>query len=198
MRRVLFVDDEHRILDGLQDLLRNIRPRMEMVFALGGESALNEMSKAPFDVIVSDMRMPGMDGAMLLRKVKEQYPEVARIILSGYADRNAIFMALGVSHQFLSKPCDSDRLCEVIERACKLRALLTDETLRKAVGGIEKLPSVPVMYQQLMIAMAGPEGSMQTITRIIEQDPAMCAKVLQLVNSACFGATRPIAQSTAR
>jgi YesN/AraC family two-component response regulator len=91
MRRVLFVDDEHRILDSLQDLLRKFRPRMEMVFALGGESALDEMSKAPFDVIVSDMRMPGMDGAMLLGRVKEQYPEVARIILSGYADRNAIF-----------------------------------------------------------------------------------------------------------
>jgi putative nucleotidyltransferase with HDIG domain len=192
LRRILFVDDEQHILDGLEDLLRKYRHQLEMVFATSGAEALEELAKAPFDVIVSDMRMSRMDGAMLLQKVKQEYPGVVRIVLSGHADRDAIFMALPVAHQFLAKPCDTDYLKNVIEQACRLRGLLHDESLRQPIGGIEKLPSLPVMYHQLMAAMANPETSAQMIARIIEQDPAMSAKVLQLANSACFGSSRSI------
>jgi HD-like signal output (HDOD) protein/CheY-like chemotaxis protein len=192
LRRILFVDDEQHILAGLRDLLRKHRHELDMIFAPGGAEALQELEKAPFDVIVSDMRMPKMDGAMLLQRVKDQYPDVVRIILSGHADRDAIFMALPVAHQFLAKPCDSNDLKNVIERACRLRSLLNDETLRKPVGGIEKLPSFPVLYHRIMNAMTRPDASADTISAIIEQDPAMSAKILQLANSACFGTARRI------
>jgi HD-like signal output (HDOD) protein len=194
VKRILFVDDEQNILDGLRDLLRKYRREMDIVFAQGSAAALDELRAGPFDVIVSDMRMPGMDGAMLLQRVKEEYPDVARIILSGHADREAIFKAVQVSHQFLSKPCDADRLYNVIERACQLRSLLTDESLRKLVGNIEKLPSLPSVYYELMGVMARPDASVQTIAGIVEQDPAMSTKILQLVNSACFGTTTQFAR----
>jgi HD-like signal output (HDOD) protein len=192
MKRILFVDDEQNILDGLRNLLWKYRSEMNMVFALGGETALEQLSKAPFDVIVSDMRMPGMDGATLLQRVKKEYPEIVRIVLSGHADQEAIFRALPVAHQFLSKPCDAEKLCNVIERACRLRALLSDESLRKAVGGIEKLPSLHTTYHELMRAMAQPDASARTIAGIVQRDPAMCAKLLQLVNSACFGPSKSV------
>jgi putative nucleotidyltransferase with HDIG domain len=192
LKRILFVDDEPNILEGLQDLLRKYRREMEMVFASGGEAALNELRSRPFDVVVSDMRMPQMDGATFLQKVKDEYPDVIRIVLSGHAERSAVFNALPVSHQFLSKPCDAETLCRVIERSCRLRAVLLDESLRKQIGDIDKLPSLPRVYQELMEAMASPDVSGATIARIIEQDSAMSAKVLQLVNSACFGSTRTI------
>jgi HD-like signal output (HDOD) protein len=192
LKRVLFVDDEPNILEGLQDLLRKYRREMEMVFATGGKAALEELKSRPFDVVVSDMRMPEMDGATFLQKVKEEHPEVIRIVLSGHADRSAIFMALPVSHQFLAKPCDAGTLCRVIERSCRLRAMLSDESLRKQIGDIDKLPSLPRIYTELMDAMSRPDVSGATIARIIEQDSAMSAKVLQLVNSACFGSTRTI------
>ena len=67
-KRILFVDDEANVLDGLQNLLRKQRHHWDMVFAIDGQTALTELEKAPFDVIVSDMRMPGMDGATLLKK----------------------------------------------------------------------------------------------------------------------------------
>src|SRR4051812_29140875 len=194
MKRILFVDDEPNILDGLRDLLRKYRHKMEMVFATSGDAALAELREGRFDALVSDMRMPRMDGATLLQKVKEEYPDVIRIILSGQAERNSVFMALPVCHQFLAKPCDAETLCNVIERSCRLRDLLTDQSLRKQIGGIEKLPSLPTVYRQLMEAMARPDVSAGKLAQIIEQDSAMSAKILQLVNSACFGATRSISR----
>ena len=191
LTRVLFVDDEIHVLDGLQNLLRKQRHVWDMVFALDGPSALAELEKTPFNVIVSDMRMPGMDGATLLEKVKDRYPSVARIVLSGHAEQEAVVRALPVAHQFLSKPCDADVLRDVIERTCNLQALLRDDAVRQIVGRLDKLPSVPQSYVELTQATTRANVSLAEIAGIIERDPAMSAKVLQLVNSAYFGLARP-------
>jgi CheY-like chemotaxis protein len=74
MRRILFVDDESRILEGLQRMLRPQRQHWEMAFASSGEAALKLLEERPFDVIVSDMRMPVMDGAALLTHVRDRFP----------------------------------------------------------------------------------------------------------------------------
>src|SRR5690242_11236050 len=97
-RRILFVADEISMLDGLQNILRKQRKMWDMSFAVGGQAALDQLARAPFDVIVSDMKMPGMDGATLLRAVQDQYPNVARIVLSGQADREAVLRAVPVTH----------------------------------------------------------------------------------------------------
>jgi putative nucleotidyltransferase with HDIG domain len=185
--RILFVDDEVSILDGLKNLLHKQRHLWNMVFSASGEAALAELEKAPFDVIVSDMRMPGMDGAALLTAVKAAYPDVARIILSGQAEREAVIRALPVAHQFLSKPCDGESLRVVIERACRLQRLLTDGAIRTAIGKLDALPSAAATYQDLTQALADPNVGLGTVAAIVERDPAMSAKVLQLVNSAYFG-----------
>lgn len=125
-------------LDGLRDLLHKDRKRWDMVFALGGEQALAEMQKAPFQVVVSDMRMPGMDGAEFLSRVKERYPEVSRIVLSGQADRAALFRAMPVAHQFLSKPCNAGVLRAAIDRSFRLFGLVGNSALRAVIGGIEQ------------------------------------------------------------
>jgi HD-like signal output (HDOD) protein len=186
----MFVDDEQHVLDGLQNLLRKQRKQWDMSFALGGQAALTAFASAPYDVIVSDMRMPGMDGAELLAAVREQYPATARIVLSGHAERDAVQRALAVAHQFLSKPCDADMLKLVVERVCGLHSLLGDPQLREVVGRIDKLPSVPQVYLDLIAALDRPETTMPVIASIIERDPAMSAKVLQLVNSSYFGLAR--------
>src|ERR1044071_1058497 len=86
-KRILFVDDEPAILAGLQNLLYKHRKRWQMVFALGGQLGLDEIRKEPCDIVVSDMRMPGVDGATLLNTVKDECPSTVRIMLSGHADR---------------------------------------------------------------------------------------------------------------
>ena len=102
-KRILFVDDERRVLEGLEDLLVRYRHKWEMVFAVGGAEALEQLQQKPFDVIVTDMRMPGMDGATLLGLVNERYPGTVRIVLSGHFEMEAATRTVPVAHQFLHK-----------------------------------------------------------------------------------------------
>jgi HD-like signal output (HDOD) protein len=192
MKRILFVDDEPAILEGLRDRLRRQRREWEMVFALGGEEAIAECERAAFDVVVSDMRMPRMDGAALLEHIKNHYPSTVRIVLSGHAERQAVLRALSVAHQYLCKPCDADSVRSVIARACALQELMAQPELRAMVGRVQKLPSVPKMYQELTQVLAHEAPAIAEVARVIERDPAMCLKILQVVNSAFFGLPRRV------
>jgi len=192
MRRVLFVDDEQQFFDGLQRVLRPQRHEWEMAFAPSGNAALAIMEASPFDVVVSDMRMPGMDGAALLGLVREKYPQVVRIILSSHAELSTALRVVPVAHQFVAKPCDAEMLRVAIERACHLKALLHDDSIRRTVGALSELPSLPRTYHALTLALADPEVSLRKIAGIVELDVGISAKVLQLVNSAFFGVARSI------
>jgi putative nucleotidyltransferase with HDIG domain len=193
MKRILFVDDEVAVLDGLRDRLRKHRREWDMVFALGGQLALAECERGAFDVVVSDMRMPGMDGAALLRRIKDAYPKTVRIVLSGHADREAVMRALPVAHQYMSKPCDCETMRSVLLRACALQTLMSDDSLRSLVGRVEKLPSVSTIYMDLTEVLARPLPSLDDVVAVVERDPAMCLKLLQVVNSAFFGLPRRVA-----
>jgi DNA-binding NtrC family response regulator len=119
LQRVLFVDDEPNLLSALRRMLFPQRQRWAMSFAVGGDAALEAMRDEPFDVIVTDMRMPGMDGAALLRETARRYPETARLVLSGYADASATVSASELARETLSKPCEPDVLIGAIERALR-------------------------------------------------------------------------------
>ena len=184
---VLFVDDEQAILDGLRNSLRKERKRWEMTFALGGQQALEEMKKTPADVVITDMRMPGMDGAELLRHIQRDFPAAARIVLSGQAERESIMRALPVTHQFLHKPCDGETLRAVIEQTHNLHKLMQNPALTALVGKLERIPAVPTTYTELSRLAQDPKADSASFAKVIEMDAAVCAKVLQLVNSAYFG-----------
>lgn len=192
MMRILFVDDEQQILDGLRALLRPKRHVWETVFVNSGAEALAMLARFRFDVIVSDMKMPGMDGATLLRHVQARHPEVVRIVLSGHAELESALRTVPVAHQFLLKPCDSRVLERVVQRACDLRSLIGNDAVRKFVSGIQSLPPLPQVYLQLTTLLENENSGVSQIARVIEQDPAMCAKVLQLVNSSFIGLGRTI------
>ncbi len=192
MRRILFVDDEQRILDGLQGLLRRNRTKWDMVFACGGAAALAELKQGHFDVIVSDMRMPQMSGAVLLGEVRARYPHMVRIILSGFSELETRLNAAPVAHQFLSKPCDREMLDGVIERSCDLQGILDNEEIRRLVGRIDRLPPTPRIYARLVSVSESPDASIADMSGVILQDVGMCANLLQLVNSAFFALPRRI------
>jgi len=192
MKRILFVDDEVNILDGLKRMLRTQRHEWEMAFAPGAEAALSLMEAAPFDVLVTDMRMPGMDGAALLEIVREKYPSVLRIILSGYTELHASMRAVPVAHQFLLKPCDPDVLRAGIERATSLGEVLDSKMISSLVGSLRDLPSLPRTYLELRQALSQPNTTIDRVVRIVERDVAVAAKILQLVNSAFFGLARDV------
>ena len=180
-------------LFGLRNVLRSKRHEWDMTFANGPEEALVKIAEKPFDVVVSDMRMPRMDGATLLARVKQLQPKAIRMILSGQTEVESVMKSVFVAHMFLSKPCDPTVLQNVIERACQLNAILTSDELRSAAGKVEMLPAAPKTYIALNQALAEPNCSIPEVTAIVERDVGLCAKILQLTNSAFFGLSRKIA-----
>jgi HD-like signal output (HDOD) protein len=192
MNRVLFVDDEPNVLQGLKRMLRPLRNEWHMEFAGGGQAALELLAGARFDVVVTDMRMPGMDGADLLTEIMRRHPGVIRIVLSGQAEQEKLARALGATHQYLSKPCDAEVLRRMLGRACALRDLLADENLKRVVSGLGSLPSRPALYAELLEECQSPDPSVTRVASIIARDVGMTAKILHLINSAYFGIRRRI------
>jgi HD-like signal output (HDOD) protein len=186
-KQVLFVDDEPNVLDGLKRMLHGMRDEWDMSFCNSGPEALALMGTRPFDVVVSDMRMPGMDGAQLLGEVMQRYPRSVRIILSGQSDRESILRSIGPTHQYLVKPCDGAQLKETVARSCALRDLLGDERLKGLAAQMSSLPVRPAVYSQVVGELQMSNSSLKKIGALISQDAGMTAKVLQLVNSSFFG-----------
>ena len=188
--RVIFIDDEPNVLSGLRRILRPLRDEWDMSFETNGNAALKVLDNNPCDVIVSDMKMPGMDGAALLSAVREKYPESIRIALSGETDSHMIYRCVQHAHLYLAKPCDADMLIGAVSRAFTLRDLMQDQALQKIVANMSSLPSLPEQYNRIMAELQSDDPSLQKIAEIVESDVAMSAKILQLVNSAFFGLAR--------
>jgi putative nucleotidyltransferase with HDIG domain len=191
-KRLLFVDDEPLVLQGLKRTLRGMRPFWEMEFVDGGPEAMAYLARTPVDVVISDMRMPGMDGAQLLEAVKAQYPQIVRIILSGQLDREMTLKSVRLAHQLLSKPCEAEVLRRALERTFALNELLCNAELKRAVARMDSLPSMPSICGEVMAEVQSLEASIQKVAGIIARDPAMAAKILQMVNSAFFGLCRRV------
>ena len=173
-------------------MLRPLRLEWDMEFVENAQQALDTLDKQPFEVVVSDMRMPGMDGAQLLAEVMRRYPQIVRIVLSGHSDKEMILRSVGPAHQYLAKPCDAETLKNTIARACALRDLLDSESLKAMVAQMKSLPSLPSLYARVVQELRSPDASLRKIGELIEQDVGMTAKLLQVVNSAFFGISRRV------
>lgn len=190
--RLVFVDDEPRLLAGLERMLHGMRGTWAMRFAGSPGAALATLADEPADVVISDMRMPGQTGGELLNEVMRRWPSSIRIILSGHADRAMIERTIGPTHQFLQKPCDTDTLKATIQRVQRLRGLLGNDRLQGLVAGTGVLPSLPALYLELVDLLQRPDATIEQISAVVTRDIAMSARVLQLVNSAFYAPRRSI------
>ena len=193
-KRVMFVDDERDVLDSLRDALRRYRRVWRIHFAASGAEALAQLESEPTDVIVSDIQMPGMDGAALLSRVQQLYPSTIRIVLSGYANPGIVTRAATVAHRILAKPCNIEELGLVVERSCALHALTEQAELYRITAAATTLASRPGLYMEIAQVITDPTTSPDDIAGVIERDTAMTAKVLQLANSAFFGIGRSVSR----
>jgi putative nucleotidyltransferase with HDIG domain len=190
--RIVFVDDEINVLEGMRRAFHRMRAEWSMEFLPSGARALESLANTPADVIVSDMRMPGMDGWQLLTEVKKLYPQTVRLVLSGQADPNSVMRAVGTAQLYLAKPCESEAVKAAIEQTQMLRRLLSSDRLASLVGSVGMLPSAPVAFQDILACLQDPNASLADAARIIGRDVAMTANIMKLVNSAFFGSRRPI------
>jgi putative nucleotidyltransferase with HDIG domain len=185
--RLLFVDDENNVLAALRRMLRSKRDHWDMSLVNSSQAALEALEKTPFDVIVSDIKMPGMDGAELLTRVKDAYPGTIRIALSGQVDLNEVIRSIRSVHQYISKPCTAEDLVARIEGALQSKEVLTDPKMLELVTEIDALPVIPKVFQEIRDELAKPEPSIDRIADSITQDVGLMAKILKLVNSPFFG-----------
>jgi HD-like signal output (HDOD) protein/ActR/RegA family two-component response regulator len=192
MKNIVFVDDEPDLLESLRVRLYKHRREWSMKFLGSGAQAVAELEASHVDVLVSDIRMPGMDGGQLLSIIKERWPATIRIVLSGYSDDSQALRLTALAHQYIAKPCNSEEIEDIINRCLLLQELLGNESLRRVVGRIGQLPAMPKVYARLQTALASPNVTAADISAIVTADAAISTKVLQLTNSAFFRLRKPI------
>ena len=191
-KQIVFVDDDENVLSGMQRMLRRHGENWELKFFTSGQAALDHMAQHPTDMVVTDMKMPGMSGLELLERVVQVQPSAARMVLSGYADQASASRAVDLAHQFLSKPCDAETLKSALLQTMRIRDLIQSPRIRKALGDVGKIPTLPRIYQELTVAIRSDKSDTKTISAIFARDIALSAKLLQLLNSSFFGLGRRV------
>lgn len=187
-KRIIFVDDDENIGQAMKRMLRPMRNEWEMVFCTNGEDALKVMEETgAFDIIVSDMHMPGMHGHELLTRVMNEYPQTIRFTLSGSPGADTMIKTSAIVHQFLTKPCEPQHLFGLISRAFELRDQLSDKRIQSILMDVSGVPSLPVLYNKIKKKMQEPNITVQSIAELIETDAGLSSKILQIVNSSDLG-----------
>jgi CheY-like chemotaxis protein len=178
---VLFVDDEPNVLSGVRRILRPLRSELEASFAPGGREAIEILSEQSFDIVVSDIRMPMVDGSVVLSYTKARHPESIRVILSGTSERRSLVRSLLIAHQLLSKPVDATELMTRMLSLSALSQSLPDLALRRALGGLDGLPASPATVARLLRARTCAEPSADELEAVMTHDVGMTGKLLQLL-----------------
>lgn len=195
MKRVLIVDDESVLLQAMQRQLKPMGLDWEMVFAESGYAAIEAISSQsqPFDVVVTDMKMPGMDGAAVLQEVARVSPHTVRIALSGQPDPRQFRGVRGLMHQFLTKPCAAADLVATVERTCATEWASTNAALGKLLDCVERVPAMTPIGKELLGMVKDSNRSVEAMDEAVARYPQVISKIGEIVNSSFFGKGRMIA-----
>ena len=191
-KSILFVDDEENILKGLKRMLHRYSKEWFMLFAVGGDEALEIMKQCKIEVLVTDMKMPKMSGVELMKEVKRLYPDVIRIVLSGHSEKEDVIKSVSLAHQYLAKPCPPDKLIDIINNTYILNTILKSQEVKRTISTIDSLPTLPETYYALMDELNNPEFSLKRVGEIISDDIGMSTSILKQVNSSFWGLPNPV------
>lgn len=186
LKRILFVDDETQILRSITRLFMDTE--YEVLTAESGADALDLLEVEQVDVIVSDMKMPKMTGYELLSQVKKRFPNVVRIILSGFSDERIVFDALqkNIAKLYILKPWENTVLINTIEKVFQIENVLrNNEKVLKLVNNAEELPTIKTSYQRIINVIEN-DQEIYKIVEAIEADNSIVIKLLHIVNSSYY------------
>ena len=198
IKTILFVDDEIKILDALKRKLHKWKNDWDILYTTSGKEALDLLQKRAInelptvDVVVCDMRMPGINGYELLKIIAKKYPQTIRFMLSGQSERNILIKSLNLIHQYFSKPCDTEVLFYSIFRIFNVRNFINNSNIINLVSQMKTLPVLPKIYNELEAELTTEDYSIKSVSDIVSKDIAISAKVLQLANSSYFAIGKSI------
>jgi len=190
--KVLFVDDEPHVLSALRRMLRSLGGEIKPSFASNAREGLALLHQEKFDAIVTDMRMPEMNGAKFLAEAMKIHPEGLRFVLSGFSDKELSMQAVHVAHQFLPKPCQKEQLRKALLEGFRLGDRSVMKEWVRRLSPLESIPLHPLTYQRLLDALRRNNHFRDDINQLVAADVGMMAKILQLANSAFFGSKEEI------
>jgi len=184
-KKILFVDDEVPILKSLNRLFMDTQ--YEIFTAESGQEALDILAIEKIDLVITDMRMPVMDGCQLLEKVKELYPSSLRIILSGYSDKKTILDALqkNIAKLYILKPWENDKLILLVDQLFETENILRGSNLLGLINQVDELPTIKSSYLHIM-DLIDKDADLVKIASAIERDHSVATKILHIINSAFY------------
>jgi HD-like signal output (HDOD) protein len=186
LKRILFVDDEAQILRSITRLFMDTE--YEILTAESGAEALDILEIEQVDVIVSDMKMPKMTGYELLSQVKRKFPNIVRIILSGFSDERIVFDALqkNIAKLYILKPWENNVLINTIEKVFQIENVLrNNDKVLKLVSNADELPTIKTSYQKIINVIEN-DQEIYKIVEAIEADNSIVIKLLHIVNSSYY------------
>ena len=184
-KKLLLVDDEENVLRSLERVF--VPAGHQVLTATSAEEALALLAHESVDLVISDMRMPGMDGHQFLKQVRSLYPAIMRTILSGFAEGRDVINCLrdGSARMYILKPWDNTRLLVEVEKLLQLGELFSRRQLLEVFNNLRDLPTVPEMYSRVC-ALVEDDAGVEEIARVVEQDQTVTAKLLQVANSVYY------------
>lgn len=188
MKKLLFVDDERQILNSLNRMMMDTD--YDVITAEGAKEALEILDQEPdIDLIISDMQMPYMNGYEFLSIVKEKYPRIIRVILSGYTEEKLIYKSLqeNIAKLYLLKPWKSDSMLREIEHIFETEAFINAPDVITAVNNAGVIHGIPAKAMRIL-NLIQMEASFDKISKEIAEDVALAANILRIANSAFFNA----------
>lgn len=187
---ILFVDDEPNLLSGLRRLTRAHASKWDMTFVASGAEALEVIDQRPINLVITDMRMPGMDGARLLELISERAPGTFRFALSGETDMAQAIRIAGRSHRFLAKPIEPDALFKTIDSLFEISGAFPDRSFIRSMAAFNTLQCAHGRLDALKKLVMDQDDNEAQIIALIMADPSLSVRMLQLANSAYFGSTQ--------
>ena len=194
-KRILVVDDEPLQLKATLNLLADLAPEWEAQGVASGSLGLQAFARKPYEAVLADLRMPGMDGAEFLQEIMARYPATIRFVLFKKGERNQSLLCLGWAHQFLAKPIEPRYLKSILGLMCTTGSRVENLHVRELVARITQLPAVPNMYAELNALLETPFWTTEQLGKVIAKDMAMTAMILKLANSAFFSVRQPVSSA---
>jgi len=188
---LLIVDDDDLVLRAIGRLLRPHRHEWEVHLARDGADALAMLERVAPHVVVSDLDMPVLDGPTLLSRLKDEHPHVVRIGITGDHSLSSTQRIFSSAHQLITKPFDGQQFLATLQRAFALSTTLQSEALRRMVARDNQLPTPPGAYNRLSQLLAREDADIDDVAGLVQESPALVARLMQLTSSAFFGRMQP-------